>query len=700
MSKWRSLHIKNEILFWFFTLALLPLLILTTVNYIYEKGKYQEQYQKQLNIILKNKVKSINSEVDHISKEIRILSKIPIVKSALIDYTNGFKEKKKFDRTLVKYEDFFENIVHENNFYDLFLIDIDGNIVYSVAKEADLGTNLNTGLYSQTNLAKVFKDGLESLDLAVSNYKYYSPSNEAAAFVSIPMYHESRVIGSIVVQIDKKRILRKFDDKEGLGNSGEFIAAKIDEFGRVVPTTVLKNNPDAVTQKFQFTNSNAPIVKAANGERGSGITKDYLGNEIVAAWAYIPSLRWGIVAKIDLDEVLIPIADLRFYSIIILFFVGLGIVAAIVAAIKHIVEPISVLTKGVKSFAQGNMKKDVEIDVDNEIGELSKNFNEMAKSLTQSQNTVQKYADELEEKVEVRTKELENAKDTMADTYNEMQEFIGLVDKYIITSTTDINGKITKVSQALCDITGYSREELIGYKHSLLRHPDTSSEIYDELWETITNGKTWSGELKNQRKDGSFYWVNSTISPVFDENKKIKEYTSIRHDISDKKRVEELSITDQLTKLYNRFKIEDVFKVEIDRSKRYKTSFSVIMLDIDHFKLVNDNFGHDVGDAVLKDMAMILKSIVRVTDIVGRWGGEEFMVIASNTNKESALVLAEKIRKAIETHLFEVIGSKTASFGVSEYREGDTQEDIVKRADNGLYEAKENGRNRVVFLDD
>ena len=698
MSRWRTLHIKNEMLFWFFTLALFPLVFLTAVNYIYEKTKYEEEYQNKIKLLLKAKVKDINYELEYISKELRVLSKTPIVSSAFKDYSKKFNTDGYINKNLSSQKTFFHHVVNENNFYDIFLIDTDGNIIFSVAEENDLGTNLFNGVYSKSNLAKVFKNSLELLDLQVSNYQYYQPSDEAAAFISLPIYANGDVIGILAVQIDEKIILSKFSQRDGLGKSGEYIAAKMDSIGNIIATTPLKSYQNAVEERHQFSKkSNTPIVKAVSGDRGHGILEDYDGKEVIAAWSYIPTLRWGIVAKLDLEEILIPIADLRFYSIIILFFVGLGVIAAIFTAIKHIVEPISMLTKGVKSFTSGDFKKDVEVDVDNEIGELSKTFNDMARSLTKSQQTIQKYAGELEEKVQIRTQELEDAKDKMTETYKEMQGFVGLVDEYIITSSTDLTGKITKVSKAFCDITGYSKEELIGNKHNIVRHPDMSSEVYKDLWKTITSGNVWKGEIKNQRKDGSYYWVESTVSPVFDEDGSIKEYTSIRNDITDKKIVEELSITDQLTKLYNRLKIEEVFKTEIHRAQRYGTPFSAILLDIDHFKSVNDNYGHDVGDEVLKDISNILKSSVRKTDIIGRWGGEEFLVIASDTDKENTVVLAEKIRKSIESHNFKTIGKKTSSFGVTGYKDGDTQEDIVKRADNALYKAKDNGRNMVIL---
>jgi len=118
-------------------------------------------------------------------------------------------------------------------------------------------------------------------------------------------------------------------------------------------------------------------------------------------------------------------------------------------------------------------------------------------------------------------------------------------------------------------------------------------------------------------------------------------------------------------------------------------------LDIDHFKEVNDTHGHNVGDTILREIANILKSSVRVEDVVGRWGGEEFIILTNNYSIEGLLSLAEKVRKNIENYDFTVVGKKTASFGISTLTEEDTQESMVARADKSLYHAKKTGRNKV-----
>jgi polar amino acid transport system substrate-binding protein len=161
------------------------------------------------------------------------------------------------------------------------------------------------------------------------------------------------------------------------------------------------------------------------------------------------------------------------------------------------------------------------------------------------------------------------------------------------------------------------------------------------------------------------------------------------------KELHKLSITDKLTGIYNRSILDEVIQNRIDISNRTKEQFFVVMIDIDHFKKVNDEYGHLVGDKVLIEFTSIIKSNIRKTDVFGRWGGEEFLIISSHDNI-NILQEIQRIKTCIYNEVFETIGHKTASFGISGFKENDTLELILKRVDDALYEAKRNGRNQIV----
>ncbi len=167
----------------------------------------------------------------------------------------------------------------------------------------------------------------------------------------------------------------------------------------------------------------------------------------------------------------------------------------------------------------------------------------------------------------------------------------------------------------------------------------------------------------------------------------------------DKELLQELSSTDRLTKLYNRAKFEELFEHERKQSERYNTPLSLIMLDLDDFKEVNDTYGHHAGDLVLQDIASILTHTSRASDVVARWGGEEFLILTPKTSLEQAMQLAEKIRAIVENHSFPAeVGRKTGSFGVACYHSQDSLTHLLLRADQALYQAKEDGRNRVAMM--
>jgi diguanylate cyclase (GGDEF)-like protein len=158
-----------------------------------------------------------------------------------------------------------------------------------------------------------------------------------------------------------------------------------------------------------------------------------------------------------------------------------------------------------------------------------------------------------------------------------------------------------------------------------------------------------------------------------------------------------LAATDPLTKIFNRQVFTSIMEAETHRASRYERPFSLIMIDIDHFKKVNDTYGHLVGDRVLKKLAQLVQGLNRDSDVFARIGGEEFVIMSTETDLEGARLHAERLRKAIEEHVFDTAGHITCSFGVAQFRRGeDRVETLIKRADDALYRAKKLGRNRVV----
>ena len=290
---------------------------------------------------------------------------------------------------------------------------------------------------------------------------------------------------------------------------------------------------------------------------------------------------------------------------------------------------------------------------------------------------------------------------------SQMKKYIKIVDENVLTSSTDLDGNITYASEAFCEISGYSKDELIGQNHRIIRHSDMKESTYKELWETITSGKTWKGEIKNKKKNGDYYWVKASISPVFDNKGEIISYTAIREDITDKKIIEEISITDGLTNIYNRRYFDEIFPKIINEAKRKNELVAFVFMDIDHFKQYNDNYGHQKGDEVLINFAACLKqSLHRSSDYTFRLGGEEFAVVYQMETKEKAVEFANNLRKNIENlkieHKYSSVSSYiTASMGlICKNANEIVIDEIYKQADDLLYQAKRSGRNQVKVNED
>ena len=197
---------------------------------------------------------------------------------------------------------------------------------------------------------------------------------------------------------------------------------------------------------------------------------------------------------------------------------------------------------------------------------------------------------------------------------------------------------------------------------------------------------------------GIIYWNRKLAADKKKFQQLYSDLNALKNELELKNReLNKLAITDQLTGLYNRLELDAVLQNETARYSRSHNPFGLILMDIDNFKLINDTYGHLTGDIVLVSIARLMFESIRNTDIIGRWGGEEFLIICPETDKDGIIELAEKLRKNISSHHFQEVTKCSASFGATIYREKDDIKQLIKRTDEALYEAKKGGRNKAVF---
>jgi diguanylate cyclase (GGDEF)-like protein/PAS domain S-box-containing protein len=272
---------------------------------------------------------------------------------------------------------------------------------------------------------------------------------------------------------------------------------------------------------------------------------------------------------------------------------------------------------------------------------------------------------------------------------------------------TNTETRVLKVNQAFSEIMGYSPDEIIGHKTSLIKSGHHDKHFYQTLWATLKQEGKWQGEIWNRRKDGEVIPIWQNISAVRDSKGKVRHYIGVFYDLSEQKqaanRIHYLAYYDTLTNLPNRQQFNERLEQSLERARRENQSVALLFLDLDRFKHVNDSLGHPVGDELLRIVAQRVKETLRHGDTVARLGGDEFIILLENSVSEYDIErVARKILAAV-AEPFLVYGHKLdigTSIGISRYPEdGEDPITLIKHADLAMYQAKEQGRGNFQFYE-
>jgi len=302
--------------------------------------------------------------------------------------------------------------------------------------------------------------------------------------------------------------------------------------------------------------------------------------------------------------------------------------------------------------------------------------------------------------VEQQTGDLKSAADELKlaeNVFNESIEPIVITDK---------DALILRVNHAFCKVTGYESNEVVGKNPKFLKSGRHDSAFFEDFWSTLTENGSWQGGIWEKRKNGEIFPAWQTVTMVRDNQGEVIQYVSIFNDISDQKIYEEkifkLAHFDIVSGLHNRSSFHEQLEKAITYAARQGHSLSLLYLDLDNFKLINDASGHIIGDMLLKHVADRLKGIVREEDSIARLGGDEFVILVMGTNESKDVTLIarkvlEQISKPILLEHTEVV--VTGSIGISTYPVDGTDADtLLRNADTAMYKAKEAGRNRAQFF--
>ncbi|SLJ95472.1 putative bifunctional diguanylate cyclase/phosphodiesterase [Novosphingobium mathurense] len=282
--------------------------------------------------------------------------------------------------------------------------------------------------------------------------------------------------------------------------------------------------------------------------------------------------------------------------------------------------------------------------------------------------------------------------------------WIEAVDDVLIVAVTDRAGRILYANDRFCEISGYGHDELVGANHRILNSGHHDRGFFKTMFKTICAGEIWRGEICNRAKDGSLYWVSTTIFPELDEAGEVCRFVSCRFDITEQKnaeqRMREMAVTDALTGLQNRLGFQHRFAQLLSEAQLHRHGLALLMLDIDNFKDINDVSGHDAGDQFLKTMAYRLRTVLGSEALIARPGGDEVAIVLKRTPDSAPLAdIVEQLQEAVwaPVQIGPAFLLATASIGLSVYpKDGQCTAELINCADVALYSAKRVGRNRCV----
>ncbi len=396
-------------------------------------------------------------------------------------------------------------------------------------------------------------------------------------------------------------------------------------------------------------------------------------------------LGWTAVVREDVTSAFAPARELQRDILTVGVLLGLFFAWVSWLMAGRIADPIRRISLAADKVAEGDLESEVpQIKGNGEVAHLSRAIHEMVLSLTQ----------------EIKQRRLAEAGLRLsAKVFEQNSEAIVV---------TDAENNIITVNRAFTEITGYVADEVVGRNPRMFSSGQQSAQFYREMWQKLNEENMWRGEIWNKRKNGDVFPEWLTISNVRDEVGNLTHHIAIFMDITERKKEEErirqLANYDVLSGLPNRNLLADRMEQGISQALRHQTKMAVLFIDLDHFKNINDSLGHDVGDEMLKQVALNLRACLRRSDTLGRFGGDEFIGLLTDLNDESeASLVAEKMIDVLSKP-FEIGQHKlhvTPSIGICICpNDGDTAMQLVRNADLAMYRAKDRGRNRFAFYEE
>ena len=504
------MSIRKKLIILFLAIAIIPLFFVSILAFSNTRKALHEQQLEKLEAIADLKVDKIErffheriSNIKTAQNYFNIKANLPILTRFADDRPNAdfAAAKKKLDGQLKAFREVY-------NYEDIMLVNPEGKIIY-VTNDAHEAKDIGNTLPDPKGRA--FEEGKKGVFLS----DIYMNKERGADFemlITAPVHDfEEKFIGVIAFQTDMAAIYKFIQDTTGLGKTGETLIGK--RIGdEVVFLNSLRHNPEAALKRRVLIGSEEaiPIQEAVQKKEGYGLSVDYRDKEIIAVWRYIPSLDWGLVAKIDTKEAFASVIFLRNMLIGILSIILILVTIAAFVSAKSISDPIITLTNASKSLASGDLSQKVDIQLKDEIGSLANSFNIMAESLSSSRN------------------ELISAKDYTDNIIRSM------TDTLIVISP---DGHIETVNKAACTILGYEKKELIGQPFGKVISEEEEEEEEEEVFrgtklaELVEKGSIVNMDVTYRAKDGRNIPMSLTGSAMRDKDGKLTGIVAAARDM-------------------------------------------------------------------------------------------------------------------------------------------------------------------------
>ena len=407
---YRKLKLSDQLVLWFLLLALTPLLLITLLTYRHSVNLLQTEVTRSLLAIARRQARQIEHYGEERQNDMTTLAHAPAVAEIFANSGGGEAGEDQALRT------FLQSYSEIGSYDDFFLVSREGEVIFADRRLEMVGSNARDQIYRGSEFQKAFERALTLLSTEFSDFEHFPETGDTAAYIAAPVFYEGQLVGVIVLRLEARDIYEIVNDYTGLGETGETMVAR-NWNNQVLFVAPLRHAPDAAFRRTVALGEPVamPAQKAITGERGAGISVDYRGAEVLAAWSYLPLFRWGIVVKIDREEAFEPVHVLRDLSILIALATAIVVVLVGTRVARSVSRPVEELTRATELMRRGALGQHIDVRSENEIGALAKSFNEMAARL-------RSIVENLDGLVAERTQELNEKNEDLEVTLTQLKE--------------------------------------------------------------------------------------------------------------------------------------------------------------------------------------------------------------------------------------------------------------------------------------